>query len=414
MSGKTPNAEVIGAVEDGQQALYDDFAAKGQEATSDDFSKIGEGSRKYAWEATVWDSFVLLGTPALGVPTSVLVALALILNIVVRVGVFSWMFNDMLEPHFSDDDVMSFKRWRTSDGHSVVYRDIVSGESLASRVCHGDRSLSIATDMKWELQMIQHYTEGDFPAEFFQILLMVLLCAVAFPELMNSLSCCVSLLVTPKGKTSVMKVGARLSLQSIGCCQLAVVLFANILRALVTIGTLYATLAIVGTTLSMVDMLIGFAGGAATFWGYEALARACVPRSVHAVMSALVPQPLNKGKQFAGVWPVSFVLLLGNVVLIVIVFVAIIQPQLDKMKEARDQLCGGNLNFVFSVNPDKNSGNVYSMASKSSTSAHDNHGHTDTGSAIRAQVMSLIMKGTDPAIFNSVNAGALWAALDMP
>lgn len=398
MNDPAPN--VVGVTEEEKQ-MTDPCS---QEATYNDFSAIAETNCKYAWEGNIWDSSVLLGLTALGVPTSTLVALALILNIVVRACV-SWVIHEnMVDSQFSDDDVESYKRWRTSDAHSVVYRDISSGQSLVSRVCAGDTSLGVATAQRDLLAIMTTYLAGS-SGQVTQIVLMSLLCAVAFPELVSSLGCCVSLLVTPKGPTSLTKVGEGLSLQSIHCCRLASVLFVNILRAVLTIATLWGTLHMIALTVSLVDMFLGFGAAAAIFWGYEALAKTCVPSSLYAVMRAIAPQPLNKGKKLAGVWLASLVVLFGYVLVIVLMFVLTIQPQQESMRGAVDALCSGNLDFIFSFNPDSNPpGMVYSM---SSTSLNESL------PAAEKQVLSLMLSA-DTKSFNSVNAGTLWAALDVP
>ena len=66
------------------------------------------------------------------------------LNVIIQV-IFAVVVNEQLtEPEYSDDTVISYRNWRRNTGHDLKNLDTLSGLSLAARVCEGDDSLEMS------------------------------------------------------------------------------------------------------------------------------------------------------------------------------------------------------------------------------------------------------------------------------
>jgi len=113
---------------------------------------------------TTWDLAFLIGIPCIKKRDSCLLGTGLMATILLELvlvgGVFYLVDQGSVITEVSADELLgSLRRWRLSDGHASGFADTISFASLASRVCAGDKSLSIAPFQGDLLETIDKYLE---------------------------------------------------------------------------------------------------------------------------------------------------------------------------------------------------------------------------------------------------------------
>mmetsp|Transcript_114733 Transcript_114733/g.210072 ORF Transcript_114733/g.210072 Transcript_114733/m.210072 type:complete len:303 (-) Transcript_114733:37-945(-) len=295
------------------------------------------------------------------------------------------------------------KRWRLTDGHSVVYSDMGGGRSLVSRVCNQDNSTPLGIAQSKIIGDVDNYLEHS-KGQIFTFLLLVLLCAFAYSELLSTIKSCASLIGIQGGETAFAKVEGGISLQSISGCHLGMYFNANVLRLIFTVATLIAGATIVAESKNTTDQFIGFGVMAVLLYGFELLAKACVPVDVNAVLSAMKPTP-TKFIKAAGVRLSALCIFIVYLGLVIAIIASVVSPQVDKMEEVREVVCGGNQNFIASFN--EKTGAVLAK-----TFTQGSGVQTTDGSSLgqyEKKIEELMSK--QPSQVASSNIGDLWAAL---
>lgn len=119
---------------------------------------------KYSLEESVWDAMIFTGLPGMRNISGIVVVLAFGLMLFMQICVFYILLSGgFMDRRFTESRRSNLRRWRDSEGHSVINIDPLTGASLVARVCNKDPALSTATSQQGVLENIFSYNNNGGP-----------------------------------------------------------------------------------------------------------------------------------------------------------------------------------------------------------------------------------------------------------
>ncbi|CAJ1371006.1 unnamed protein product [Effrenium voratum] len=316
----------------------------------------------YQFGESTWDLAIFIGTGALGPAGSFQLCVLLVMNVAMQaifVGI-AWFnfFSASVDARTIEDAAW----WRRSTAHSLAWYDPVSGSSLASRVCGGDKSLHISGIQMALYEDIKRYlkpnAEGLDAFLNGQVLCLVaLICwyLMVIKEVSHALA-------LHRGISAVASGPSRLEprenpftqvthyrLTSISpmrraCSGMLLLyrLFAAVL--LIYVGTVFLVYTVSVTDLILNAVALGIILEIDDLI-FDALATTPGRHLVH----HLEPLPMPSFPRWRGadVKSLSMSLLIPG--LVCLVYFTMLALMVENLREVAEQLCGGTHNFVWSV-----------------------------------------------------------------
>jgi hypothetical protein len=111
----------------------------------------------YSMKDSLYDASAFVGTQAIGIGGSIVIAAMLVANMIIQAVFARIVWNSFLD--YPLDELSDYRMWRYTDGHSFTNMDLITRQSLVSRVCLGDPSLSVAFSQADALDTIDGYTK---------------------------------------------------------------------------------------------------------------------------------------------------------------------------------------------------------------------------------------------------------------
>lgn len=320
-----------------------------------------------ALTGSFWDAAVFIGCPHVGACGSVFTAVALLLNIGMQV-VFCLIVNDSLTPAKIDDStVQDFRDWRTTVAHNVRFVDDITFRSLARKVCtFQDAPLSSGPIAG--LAAISEYSPSSeekgyrtgpplgywMPyanvGELMCCMSLVLWWFTVLRELFSIISLGQALYSLPSGRaTKMCDTSGRLEMVTVSLSRRALFCAVSFVRFLVCVslavcGTLY-----LASTISLGDLLLNALALEVVLSLDELSFDVLAPRSVRLLISSIAPLPKPRSRTWRGLdgRPIAATVIV--VVALSSVYHCILRDQSKLLEEARHELCGGDLDFIATV-----------------------------------------------------------------
>ncbi|CAK0830355.1 unnamed protein product [Prorocentrum cordatum] len=318
----------------------------------------------------MWDAAVFIGCPQVGAPSSAVTAAALLLNAAMQV-IFCpscIIVNDSLtRPRIDESTVSDFKDWRTTVAHNLKYVDDLTFRSLARKVCSFEDTPMAAGPIQG-LEAISEYQPslGDrehrsdpplgywWPSrsvgEVMCLLSLVLWWLTVLKEIFSMVSLSEALRSVPTAvQTEISSTAGRLALVSMSRCRKATVVGVLLVRSFVCLvlaicGTLY-----LASTISLGDLLLNALALEVVLSLDELTFEVLAPRSIRLLISSMAPLAKPASPAWRGLDGRPVVASAAIAVGLSLVYGLILREQSQVLMDAREAICGGNLDFIASV-----------------------------------------------------------------
>jgi hypothetical protein len=338
----------------------------------------------YEFSGSLWNAAVLLGHPCLGHGVSLVLALALALNLVIQVSFCAIVWEYMLEEKLGDDYLDRLLTFRLGVAHHVDYADAVGQQSLARQVCDLDPKLHTSAI---HTSFIENYTEFYEGGPFLMTLALFLWMAHIIREVREALAQLHAVICTPIGpRTTMVLVGVEPEEDGVEADGLhsrrpsagsdrehpeylekltvtARLVQITRLRALfvgvgivlprVVLAGLLGVIGIryLGRTGRMEDLVLNAMALSFILSIDEEFFETFLPRRVQTLIHNLEAAPLNEGRRARRLPAMeALAVLIAVLAGLGAAYVLVMDPFLSRLEQSRDILCSGQLDFVFSHN----------------------------------------------------------------
>lgn len=327
------------------------------------------------FQESVWDTAVFLGVKPMGIAGSWFMFALLCLNVCMQLSYTFIIYQQFTEPTFTPERVEQFKKFRYRVAHDARFLDAFDKSSLASRVCHEDASTESAGLHLDALGSINLYTPTPEAAQESsdrswiklkilwqnqgQIMCLVSLlvwCTVVSEEFqtLNDLRRLMRELYR-QGVVRIEHSKTRFSvedgvyvLETLSRFRTVIVILMALLRFSIAVFLMISGMVYLIHTIDLRDLVLNAMALQCVLQIDELLFMVLAPWPVRCFMKSLQQLSLPPNRSWQGV---DFFSSCSSVFIIVCISFAIphwLQPEVNRLRAAREALCAGNQNFVFS------------------------------------------------------------------
>ncbi|CAJ1381709.1 unnamed protein product [Effrenium voratum] len=351
----------------------------------------------YSFGESTWDLVIFIGTGALGPAGSLQTFLLAVVNVCMQ-GIFVGiaMYN-FLAPEVTDKTIIDAFRWRRSSAHALSQYDEISGESLAQRVCDGDQSLHVSGIQVSLYQNIRKYLKPEaqgielcFTGQALCLVSLICWYLMVAKELSHALALHRSVASVKRGQFRMeprenpftQVVYYRLvALPRARVIFSAALLLYRFIAALLLIyvGTFFLVYTVNVTELILNAVALGIILDIDDLL-FDALATTPGRHLLH----HLDPLPMRSFPRFRGADVKSLSMSFIIPTLVLVVYFSMLSPMVANLNLVKDTLCGGNLEFVWSL--DKRGVTVLAPTVGGGWEEYDNSMQTKAISEAQGQV----------------------------
>lgn len=311
-------------------------------------------------QESIWTSVFFLGTPLLGLGGSALSFVVLFLNLCIQLLFCGIVYERFTQNPFVQQNVDAFRLWRQTIAHDYRNMDPISGASLASRVCTETmyrNSLDISTRQAQAVELIRDYLPHDRANAMQQIMCGPTMCVIAlicwFSSIANEMwdlrLLSMSTYFLPKGdSTHIESVDGSLVLRNLSCPRKIFILLMVCIRLYILVILCIAGTQYVVYTVSVQELLLNCVALAFVL-DVDNLLMAFAPRQLQAIIRAMMPLKSERPCIWQGADATSVAFLVMLLVSVVTVSCTMLWSFYDNIAQAEEQLCHGELNFVYTV-----------------------------------------------------------------
>ncbi|CAK0810333.1 unnamed protein product, partial [Prorocentrum cordatum] len=352
-------------------------ALRGEEEVPEEVTaRVLDAGEMYPCSSSLWDAAVFVGHPCLGAGVSVMLTFVFVLNFAVQVTfcriVGSYMLGDGLDDSYLD----SLLGFRLGIAHQASFADMVGHRSLARMVCDMDPTLHTAAAQTSFLFSYEGFLGGDgYGGPVLMTLAQLLWIALIMSELRSVFDQWWALLSMSRGPhTLVLMSGLRVGddggppsrsdlkylerrsvtvrLVRLSTARLSGVFFGVILPRLFVAGLLAIIgVRFLGKTNRMEDLVLNAVALSFIMDIDEDFFKTLLPRRVQTLVANLEPLPLNEARvarRFPSLGPaLTVIVILGG---LAATGLLVLVPFYSKLHQAKDILCSGDIDFIFSSN----------------------------------------------------------------
>mmetsp|Transcript_36411 Transcript_36411/g.97292 ORF Transcript_36411/g.97292 Transcript_36411/m.97292 type:complete len:755 (-) Transcript_36411:467-2731(-) len=349
----------LGLVEVSKQDQQSDLTVYKEEEDAEDDEKTEE----VELTASMWDMPLIMFTPPIGSASSMVLLLLLILNATIQL-VFLWIIVDGLSnPQFNSETVDELMAWRRTTAHDYSNYDPALGKSLARRVCDGDASLAtsgVQIDSYANLVAYIGEENGDDVNAIGPLMctLGLLIWLLTVSKEFNGLwKLVLGVATIPRGTSTTIvfdEDDSKLQIECLSTRRTAATLLVALARAFIC-GTLAAYGCLfLAYEISLGDLLLNTVALEFVLSVDELIFEALVPTTVKQLVESAAPLAAVRARALDGPrWrglDTRAALTIGTVATMLgAVLGLILLPQRNLLVQARDALCAGDRDFVFTL-----------------------------------------------------------------
>ena len=329
-------------------------------ATSIPQSSSGADAEEIKFETSLWMMPLFIGSGAFGAAASVLLAALLVINVIVQY-VFAFIVADTMIQPFHSSYVDQLLSWRRTTAHDATFYNPIIKQSLAVRVCRNDYSLIYGSGQRDLYNELLTYLgkNGDGsidggaqgPLMCFLALLAFLL--VISREVNATVRISAAVLALPRGGGTALTLGegGSLAFERLSYARLAAFLLAMGLRlGVCVLLALYGCRFLVHT-ISIGELLLNAVALEFVLNMDELIFEALAPSRVLRLVDAAKPLPVPRvlGHHWRGFDLRALVTLLAVSSTLAAFVFGVLIPNIATLTRASDALCGGDVDFVTTV-----------------------------------------------------------------
>jgi len=327
--------------------------------------------QSYVLRESIWDLGLLIGMPRVGAAGSIFIGFVLLMNCGIQM-LLCFIINDTFTMRSVDEEIIGEMRaWRTFAGHDFKFVDRPSYRPLVQRICTFDGSVAISTSVAQVLDMIREYLPleedvkemkpymGHILPHFEGVGVVMCICSLVIwvlnviCDLRNTLDLAWAVYELPYGdETTIRDNDSKKRSRTLVSASrqrktfIAVILILKFWTAtsICFFGSLFLVF-----TVSIQDLLLNAAALQLVLQLDELFYTAWVPFQAGLLLRSLKPLPLPNVRSLSGLnsWPISVSCILG--ILVPSIGFGLLLPQADLLAAAREEICGGNLDVVTTV-----------------------------------------------------------------
>mmetsp|Transcript_80168 Transcript_80168/g.166842 ORF Transcript_80168/g.166842 Transcript_80168/m.166842 type:complete len:873 (+) Transcript_80168:18-2636(+) len=354
----------VGPDDDGEEIF--DADGEGNDA-SDDIAKAEsplDASQTWSFEESIWDASLFMFHPLLGRGESVHLSWLLFLNIVTSAIFIALTIIVLAEQGFTQEQLDGYKIWRRNIGHNVKYYDSLTFTSLTERMCYQDGTypVEMSDGKSNDYAAMQAYLpDWDQYGAFGLFVSGPMLCFVALMAwsltiLNESMKvwrgfCAVrNLPITTSSEVSQQ--AKTLKVESLSSGRAALFLLLVLVRS-VCIGLLWwgGCSFIVNYSIDLGDLILNAVALEMLLHvdqAFYCLVSSRVKNLIRNVQS--LPASRNT-RQLSGMDLPTITATVLFIAGLVLVMLSEVVPLMDRIDTASDILCGGNKDFVYTLDP---------------------------------------------------------------
>jgi len=340
-------------VEEEQEKVQDD--EDHEDITYSQIFSHAQRETTYKMEESLWDASALVGHKAIGLGGSIVVSSLLLLNMLIQMTFSRIVMNTFLEPKFAASS--TYRTWRYTDGHSYTAMDGFTRQSLATRVCKADRTLSVATSQVDVIEIVEAYTQSMFPGfEAPSGVILCTLCVFLFGLLIiNEVDTTIRFL---KSFTKMRGPGRTLicrsdedgyDIKNVSYSRLVFIYCFTFIRLLIAGVLMVCGSLWLSNETSIENLVLNAAALEFVMDVDETMYAAFCPKLTRSLLENMDPIPLKLNRTVSGVGAqlVAYALFIFSFVSFFVVYR--ITPLQNSMFEIQSMLCAGKQDFVIGV-----------------------------------------------------------------
>lgn len=318
-----------------------------------------DDTQYYSFRDSVWDAVLFVFTEPMGIAGSLFVLLLAVACSVMQLLFVLIVIENFTDTNFSNASLRNFLAWRVSVAHNANHLDLVSFTSLASRVCEASEAdgLNVGVRQAIALEAINSYIPkdggafGGHPGELMCCLaVMVWLMSVTkeLRQILNLRKTIISLLARGcVSSGSLVRSGTSWGIDRLSKPRVVLAVLSVIYRTIVAIVLMISGIFYLVHTIDMTELLLNAVSLELVLVVDELLYEALAPAQTWSFIRSLRPVPMKSGYRWQGL-DCRVVSLTGLVILsIFATFWWPLSQEVERLHEARDILCGGELDFVY-------------------------------------------------------------------
>ena len=310
-------------------------------------------------EGSMWHSALFVFTPVCGVGASAVCVFLLAINLLVQ-GVFCFIVMVSLSiPNITPATVEHLKNWRRSSAHDFSNYNTVLGKSMAARVCAQDGALDMSASQSSMYTNLKSYIgEGD--ASFFGASGPTMTTLALFMWLLTVLreineTWTVTAAVLRKrsggGGTLVTKdTNGGPEIEQLGDVRCACCCLVSLFR-LVIAGVLgyWGSLFLINYSITLGDLLLNAVALEFVMSVDETVFNVLAPAAVKRLFPHHFGLTSKRAADFHGMDARTLLSLTVSLAALAALVAAHLMPLMQVLVNARDALCGGDIDFVYAV-----------------------------------------------------------------
>eukprot|EP00438_Fugacium_kawagutii_P026111 Skav224739 [mRNA] locus=scaffold3343:67664:77589:- [translate_table: standard] len=304
---------------------------------------------------TIWNVVLVLGHTGAGWTEVVIASLLTILGTFMQVIFVAVLFSDSFLGEPVEEQVRAARQWRAGSAHDVKHMDLAM-TSLVSRVCSGDGSLILSTgqaDLIVQINQFLGIQNGEVepkmvpPGTTLCMLCIGLWCVVLGGEFRSIATSLYAAGKIPRSARTVMERG---SFVSISYGRFGSYLLMRLARTAVAFCLLIAGTQWLARTSSITDLILNSVALEAILQSDEMIFASLFPKKIQVAIYELEPLKIRYTRRMGQFESCSVGLLFCVAVLVP--FFLWVKPIADMMLLVKSEYCGGDQNFVVSLNQD--------------------------------------------------------------
>jgi hypothetical protein len=320
-----------------------------------------EDQDQYEFEGSVWDTTLMVGLPHVGGAASMFLIVLLSMNVLIQGFFISIIINNLSSPVITDSTVEEYRKWRTTVGHNIDNYDERQQMGLVARVCKGDSSLDTSASQSAAYSMLRAYVGNNWgtlleaPGVQMCTLAVTVWVLTISKEFSAVAKVARALLSIPRGDETLLAEDEgedggirfdRISPARLCSCLVVMVGLRVVVSVLLCV---YGCLFLSVNTIAIGDLLLNTVALEFIVSVDELIFEAAAPVRAARLIADLRPISLAPMREWKGLDTGAFATFLISIGTVAVVFVMLINPQVDVMVKARDALCSGDTDFVYTI-----------------------------------------------------------------
>ena len=341
--------------------LESQSSAKEDAAKEDAAKETGgddDGLLEYTLTESLWEAPLVMFALPVGLAGAVFAWLLLLFNIFLQT-VLVYIIGTLLTKEVVTEEIVAeYAAWRRNSAHDVRYMEELTETSMAALVCSGSGKLVQSAVQAQAHEELLGYLGSDNdghsfgPGAFMCLIALLVWSLTCTQDITRAVQLVMTVLILPTSRSNYVKrEEGGFAIEGLSCvCKVSfcLVQFVRIVLAVLLgcAGSIYLI-----RTLSIPDLLLNMVALEFVLQLDEMLFAACAPFRLKVLLGQVQPLPCSMRSSWRGLDLYAVFCVTLTMVSTFLYTDFVLYPQQGVLAAARDALCAGNLDFVFSRTP---------------------------------------------------------------